>query len=303
MQEAIKSWSEKVRSGKEELAKGEGNQIMPESLLSQIMLGYTPSEKAASKEPIKVGGLAKIFNENGIKFSKKTKVSDVMTNLLQYMPEKELKVLSKLFKQETSIDLGATASLPIELGDIIAATTSSAGSTLSVMASVRRATDAGVVSGNEILAQTLAAKEVRDNLDEKGMLAAITRKAKVGAYAQNIWKRLLVSSPATTAANVAGFAQFYAGQGVADLFASGQLGIAAVGAASVGKTKLSKELFRQSRVYRDIQTQKMKNFVDPMSTYESFMSLMDEIGDNKEAKSLLFETIGGGVERTAKDMA
>ena len=132
------------------------------------------------------------------------------------------------------------------------------------------------------------------------MLAAITRKAKVGAYAQNIWKRLLVSSPATTAANVAGFAQFYAGQGVADLFASGQLGIAAVGAASVGKTKLSKELFRQSRVYRDIQTQKMKNFVDPMSTYESFMSLMDEIGDNKEAKSLLFETIGGGVERTAK---
>ena len=297
MQEAIKSWSEKVRSGKEELAKGEGNQIMPESLLSQIMLGYTPSEKAASKEPIKVGGLAKIFNENGIKFSKKTKVSDVMTNLLQYMPEKELKVLSKLFKQETSIDLGATASLPIELGDIIAATTSSAGSTLSVMASVRRATDAGVVSGNEILAQTLASKEVRDTLDSENIL---TKKAKVGAYAQNIWKRLLVSSPATTAANVAGFAQFYAGQGVADLFASGQLGIAAVGAASIGNTKLSKELFRQSRVYRDIQTQKMKNFVDPMSTYESFMGLMDELGDNKEVKSLLFETIGGGVERTAQ---
>ena len=95
---------------------------MPESLLSKIMLGYTPEQQKLSKETIPVGGLAKIFNENGIKFSKKTKVSDVMTNLLQYMPEKELKVLSKLFKQETSIDLGATASLPIELGDIIAAT-------------------------------------------------------------------------------------------------------------------------------------------------------------------------------------
>ena len=296
MKDAIKSWGEKVSAGKEEL----GNQTMPESLLSQIMLGYTPAEKAATKDTIPVGGLAKIFNENGIKFSKKTKVSDVMTNLLQYMPEEELKEISKLFKKETSIDLGTTATLAVDLGDIIAATTSGAGSTLSVMAAVRRATDAGVVSGNEILTQTLAAKEVRDNLDEKGMLAAITRKAKVGAYAQNIWKRLLVSSPATTAANVAGFAQFYAGQGVADLFASGQLGVAAVGAASIGNTKLSKELFRQSRVYRDIQTQKMKNFVDPMSTYESFMGLMDEIGDNKEVKSLLFETIGGGVERTAK---
>ena len=75
MKDAIKSWGEKVRSGKEELAKGEGNQIMPESLLSQIMLGYTPAEKAATKDTIPVGGLAKIFNENGIKFSKKTKVS------------------------------------------------------------------------------------------------------------------------------------------------------------------------------------------------------------------------------------
>ena len=297
MKDAIKSWGEKVSAGKKKLAKGEGNQIMPESLLSQIMLGYTPSEKAASKETLKVGGLAKIFNENGIKFSKKTKVSDVMTNLLQYMPEKELKVISKLFKQETSIDLGTTATLAVNLGDIIAATTSGAGSTLSVMAAVRRATDAGVVSGNEILAQTLASKEVRDTLASENILV---KKAKVGAYAQNIWKRLLVSSPATTAANVAGFAQFYAGQGVADLFASGQLGIAAVGAASIGNTKLSKELFRQSRVYRDIQTQKMKNFVDPMSTYESFMGLMDELGDNKEVKSLLFETIGGGVERTAQ---
>tara|TARA_R110002012_G_scaffold122930_2_gene273175 strand:- start:1164 stop:2831 length:1668 start_codon:yes stop_codon:yes gene_type:complete len=44
----------------------------------------------------------------------------------------------------------------------------------------------------------------------------------------------------------------------------------------------------------------MKNFLDPMSTYESFMGLMDELGDNKQVKGLLFETIGGGVERTAE---
>ncbi len=299
MKEAIKSWGEKVRSGKEELAKGEGNQIMPESLLSQIMLGYTPADKAAAKGPMPIGGLAKIFNENGIKFSKKTKVSDVMTNLLQYMPEEELKEISKLFKNETSIDLGTTATLAVDLGDIIAATTSGAGSTLSVMAAVRRATDAGVVSGNEILATALEQKEVRDTLEKEGLFGT-TKRAKGLGYAQNVWKRLLVSSPATTAANVAGFAQFYGGQGVADIFASGQLYVAGLGAASVGNKELSQELFRKSRVYRDIQTQKMKNFLDPLTTYETFISLMDEIGDNKEFKGLLFETIGGGVERTAK---
>ncbi len=295
MKDAIKSWGEKVRSGKEEL----GNQIMPESLLSQIMLGYTTADKASSKGPMPIGGLAKIFNENGIKFSKKTKVSDVMTNLLQYMPEEELKEISKLFKNETSIDLGTTATLAVDLGDIIAATTSGAGSTLSVMAAVRRATDAGVVSGNEILATALEQKEVRDTLEKEGLFGT-TKRAKGLGYAQNVWKRLLVSSPATTAANVAGFAQFYGGQGVADIFASGQLYVAGLGAASVGNKELSQELFRKSRVYRDIQTQKMKNFLDPLTTYETFVNLMDEIGDNKEFKGLLFETIGGGVERTAK---
>ena len=295
MKDAIKSWGEKVAAGKEEL----GNQIMPESLLSQIMLGYTPAEKAATKDTIPVGGLAKIFNENGIKFSKKTKVSDVMTNLLQYMPEEELKEISKLFKNETSIDLGTTATLAVDLGDIIAATTSGAGSTLSVMASVRRATDVGVVSGNEILSTALEQKAVRDTLEKEGLFNTAKRAKRLG-YAQNVWKRLLVSSPATTAANVAGFAQFYGGQGVADIFASGQLYVAALGASSVGKKELSQDLFRKSRVYRDIQSQKMKNFLDPLATYETFVNLMDDIGDNKEFKGLLFETIGGGVERTAK---
>ena len=55
---------------------------MPESLLSQIMLGYTTADKAASQRiQCLIGGLAKIFNENGIKFSKKTKVSDVYDKL------------------------------------------------------------------------------------------------------------------------------------------------------------------------------------------------------------------------------
>ena len=304
MKKDIRDWNTKVQTGKATFEDADGNQIMPESLLSKIMLGYTPDGKEALgiKGPVEVGGLAKIFKDNGVKFSKKTKISDVMTNLLHYMDKDDLTEISDLFRQHTNIELGTLHSLPVELGDVISATVSGAGSTLSVMSSVRRAVDGGVVSGNELLVETLNSKEVQDELAKefgKDIMAG-KKTPKYGAYIQNIWKRLLVSSPATTAANVAGFAQFYGGQGVADLFSTGMLGIAGVGAATTGNKNLSKELFRQARVYKDLQAQKMKNFLDPMSTYESFIDLMDSIGDNKQVKSLLFETIGGGIERTAK---
>ena len=304
MKKDIRDWNTKVETGKKTFEGGDGNQIMPESLLSRIMLGYTPDGKEALgiKGPVEVGGLAKIFKDNGVKFSKKTKISDVMTNLLHYMDKDDLAEISQLFREHTNIEIGTLHSLPVELGDVIAATVSGAGSTLSVMSQVRRVVDGGVVSGNELLVETLNSKEVQDELaKEFGQdIMAGKKTPKYGAYIQNIWKRLLVSSPATTAANVAGFAQFYGGQGVADLFSTGMLGIAGVGAATTGNKNLSKELFRQARVYKDIQAQKMKNFLDPMSTYESFIDLMDSLGDNKQVKNLLFETIGGGIERTAK---
>lgn len=57
----------------------------------------------------------------------------------------------------------------------------------------------------------------------------------------------MVSSPATTAANVAGFAQFYGGQTVADLFSSGLLGVAGAAQYSLGNFNKSKDLFRQAK--------------------------------------------------------
>ena len=49
------------------------------------------------------------------------------------------------------------------------------------------------------------------------------KKSEPLKYGQSVWKRLLVSSPATTMINVAGFGQYYVGQTVADLFNFGML--------------------------------------------------------------------------------
>lgn len=287
IKDGIKRWDEKVKAGEAVL---EENTAIPETLLREIMLGNENR-----------GGVAAIFRERGIKLRRDTKVSDLMTNLLRFMPEQDLQDISVLFRHRVGLTLGETADLGVEIGEIIAADVSRAGKKLAVMSQVRRTIDYGVVAGNEILASTLQSKEVRDTI-ESGMLGNIKR-AKRFSYGQNVWKRLLVSSPATTAANVMGYGQFFSGQVVADIFSGGLMMVGAAGKLAIGDAKGARELTRQAKVYTQIQAQKMKNFVDPFTTHDSYMKLMKEIKDetgNTDIQSLLFETVAGGVERSAK---
>lgn len=286
IKDGIKRWDEKVKAGEEVL---EESVAIPETLLRQIMLGDGNK-----------GGVAAIFREKGMKLRRDTKVSDIMTNLLRFMPEEDLQEISGLFRERVNLSLGEAADLGVEIGEIIAADVSRSGKKLAVMSQVRRTIDGGVVAGNEILKETLNGKELRDTLESEFEIA---RKAKRFSYGQNVWKRMLVSSPATTAANVMGFGQFFSGQLVADTMSSGLLMIGAAGRYGIGDKAGADKLFRQAKVYRQIQVQKMKNFVDPFTTHDSYMKLMKEIKDEtgqSDIQGLLFETVAGGVERSAK---
>ena len=279
LKKELVSWKQKVDKGEEILT----NNYLPEGLLRGIVVGDDNK-----------GGLAKVFRDQGIKIRRDTKVSDMLTNLVTYMPEEELTEFSADVLKATGVNLGDIAELPINIRDVIAADVSRAGRTLSVMSQFRRTVDGGVVSGNELLVETLAQKEVRDTLEGE---TELLKRAKPFAYGQNVWKRLLVSSPATTAANVMGFGQFFAGQIVADLVTSTNLTVAGQAMRMAGKTEKADELFRQSKVYRQIQAQKMQNFLDPYTTHDAYLSYLDI---NKDVKGLLFETVGAGVERSAK---
>jgi hypothetical protein len=286
IKDGIKRWDQKVKAGEEIL---EENVAIPETLLRQIMLGDGNK-----------GGVAAIFREKGMKLRRDTKVSDIMTNLLRFMPEEDLQEISGLFRSRVGLTLGEASDLGVEIGEIIAADVSKAGRKLAVMSQVRRTIDGGVVAGNEILKETLNSKELRDTLESEFEVA---RKAKRFSYGQNVWKRMLVSSPATTAANVMGFGQFFSGQLVADTMSSGLLMVGAAGRYGIGDTAGAEKLFRQAKVYRQIQVQKMKNFADPFTTHDAYMKLMKEIKDEtgkSDIQGLLFETVAGGVERSAK---
>jgi len=102
-------------------------------------------------------------------------------------------------------------------------------------------------------------------------------------YIQNIWKRMLVSAPATTAANVFGFGQYYLANSVAEVLQGGMYLLG-------GNTQKASALFR-------IQGRKFLNLLDPYSTldnYEQLLKTDDRLG------RLLKETLAGGIERTAK---
>ena len=70
------------------------------------------------------------------------------------------------------------------------------------------------------------------------------KKSQKYKYGQSVWKRLLVSSPATTAVNVAGFSQFYMGQTLADIFNATTLTTLGLGQLTLG-FKGAAESFRK----------------------------------------------------------
>ena len=151
---------------------------------------------------------------------------------------------------------------------MLAAKISDAGSTLNVMSQMRRTLDASVVASQELLDNTVASAEAEDAIGQE------LKRAQTLRYGQSVWKRILVSSPATTAINVFGFGQFYIGSTMADLFNSGYLG--AKGLAQMYTVPKLRATMQQARALTLIQGQKMRNFLDPYTTHDEYIRFLDE---------------------------
>jgi len=274
MLEDIEAWNTKVDKGlKLETA------VMPSDLFANIMLG------ADGK-----GGLAKLMNDRGLKIHSNKLTADVVTNVVRFLPEEDLVQINKAMGKYTELTLGEMADTKgINLRDLLAKDSSEAGKILNVLSQTKRIVNSGIVAAGSRTKKTLeddiaeATKEV-DKMDKSQPLK----------YGQSVWKRLLVSSPATTMINVAGFAQYYVGQSMADLFNFGMLSFKALAQSSYDTTA-ARETMRQARAYTQIQAQKFRNLLDPYTTHDSYMRFLSE-ANNEATRKKLFETMSGGVE-------
>ena len=274
----IKKWNEKVARGYDVNAAN-----MPSDLVRTITLGEDGK-----------GGLAKLLHDKGTKIPSNKKVADVITNVVRFLPQEDLVEINKAMGKYTDLKLGEISEdAGTDLRDLLAKDISEAGKTLAVMSQARRIVDAGIVAAGDKAKRTME-DDIEDTVNEVKKLKA----AEPLKYGQSVWKRLLVSSPATTMINVAGFAQYYVGQTMADLFNSTMLGMKAMGQMTYD-TAAARETMRQAHVLTQIQSQKFRNLLDPYTTHDAYMDFLND-ANNESVKKKLFETMAGGVEATAE---
>ena len=267
-------WNAKLARGKDQFDAGS----LPVFILKDVLLG------ADGK-----GGLAKFMRERGHPLPKGIHVSDIMTTVVGELPESELKAINDVLKP-AGITLGDTTEMAQSLGDLLAVEISKGGQVLNVVSQLRKQIDATLVHGHQVIDSHKAA------IDAMNAEADKQSAMKLGQWGQSVWRRMLVSSPQTTAVNVIGFGQFATGQNLADILtgtASTLYGLARGG----NMTKAGREALRVGKVYRSIQVQKMRNLMDPFTTHDAYMQFLKQHSD---VEQVLFESFTGGVERSAK---
>ena len=275
--DSVDSWNDKVAKGSAYSADA-----MPADLIKNIMLGDDGA-----------GGLAKVFKDSGYGIDRNKTISDVITNVVRYIPEEELNRINEGMLKYSGIQFGELGSSKVKMGDMLAKRINEAGKTLNVMSQVRKTLDAGIVASKDKIDAAVKDIDAKEAVGEELQKMNKSDKYK---YGQSVWKRLLVSSPATTALNIAGFSQYYVGQTMADLFNSSTLAIKGVGQMAYNP-RAAEETFRQARALTAIQGQKLRNLLDPFTTHDEYMKFLDK---NSDIQKILFETLSGGVEGTSK---
>jgi len=271
----VDDWATKVARGNEM-----SDQAMPVHLVKNILFG----EDNAS-------GLAKLFVDSGYRMPRKATISDVITNVALILPEEDLARINAKIEPLAGFTLGDLAGNKTSVSDFLAKTASDAGKNLNAFGQLKKMLNTSVMASNE----TLAARMLEPGSKEAIEAEKAAAKADVLSYGQSVWKRLLVSSPATTALNVAGYSQFAVGQSMADLF--GATGYVIKGLGQGGTTTAAgKESLRKANALMSLQGQKIANLMDPFTTHDAYMDFLDQ---NAELKTKLFATISDGIDSGA----
>ena len=274
----VDDWNTKVERGGD---LGQG--LMPAELVKNIMLG------ADNK-----GGLAKIYKDKGIKVGREKHLSDLMTNITRFMPDDDLAMINKALAKNAGIDLGSLAYSRINLGDMVSKRINEAGKTLNVMSQVRKTLDAGIAAGSNKITNQLDQIEEMDEAAKQAIERGM--KARKYAWGQSIWKRMLVSSPATTALNVQGYGVFAAGQTLADMF-NGTAYMTVAAAKAIYDPKAAAEMARVGRAYFATLGTRARMLVDPFTTHDAYMRFLK---DNEDIQKVLMETTSGIVGKGAR---
>ena len=269
----VDNWAVKVKQGTDLSASA-----MPLDLVRNIMLG------ADGK-----GGLAKAYMDIGMPMTDEKHITDYATNVAMLLDPKELKRINKIIEPLAGFTLGEIADNRT-IATVLARSFSEAGKTLNVAGQFKKMVNLGLMGSD---AKVNALADAGSSVIEGEVKKLNANKL---AYAQSVWKRLLVSSPQTTALNVVGFGQFAIGSTFADILNGGRYMALALAQGGM-TTEAGTESLRKGKALFSLQYQKMKNFADPYTTSDAYMSFLES---EPEVSKKLMQTITGGIEATSE---
>ena len=221
--------------------------------------------------------------------------------LLKHLPDANAKKIRETIFNRTGLHLGDVAdNLALNIASTVSRSIQNAAETLVSVQGKKLKSDAALIQG--AIKEQVAERQAFSREFEEVIEQTITKADELDPfdlsqkilYGQNLWKRMIVSAPQTTAVNIYGFGQYATGQAVAELFATGMYGIA--GLLKGGRlTEAGKRDLEIAKLTFHLQGQKLRNLVDPHSTYDSYMEFLKF---DPKLRRQLFDTFSGGVERT-----
>ena len=284
------AWRDKVKKG---IVDARGRAI-PSEVIKAIFLGVGDDVEAIDGLS---GGIAQIMADAKVKIGKNKRITDAATDIIRVLDQDTLMDINGILQNETGLTLGQTVDLGNKIGNIFAASVSEGSKILNSASQMAKQYNRALVEGSEknmvYSDDTLSeAYEIAQDQIPSTKIGKFLDKFPGQGYGMNVWKRLLVSAPQTTAANILGFGQYYIANSVAEMFQSVPL---VLGSALVKDEKKAQMMREQAKALWAIQGVKLRNFADPYTTHDAYLAILET--DDKLARRLR-ETFAGGVRRT-----
>jgi hypothetical protein len=270
---SIEEWIEAAKRGDVAI---DGNQAISRKITDELLTG--------ENNLFEVFGRARFIFDDGPDAAPKTQQLIEAFKAVGDIPAKQ--ALDKMMQEELGISLGQAL-------DIVSMNVRQGALDLNA---VRQGI--AKVSAASRQSQRIIDEALSDTVEE-----AVELDKKHIQYLASVWRRSLVSHPATTAVNVQGWGVATAANTIAQILHGGTVGslgmitrLAAPFSASA-KSFSDKQLIKSANLFK-AELFQIKTLLDPITTKESFEALLQSPNMARKDRELLNEALFGGIDTT-----
>lgn len=278
VQNAFKVFSDDLIDWQKSVARGEKLNVDSRAMQNKIYESLIGSPKGS------LGVLPTLMKNAGVVFSKEAPAIQEMISFYRTIDTQTRWNINVQMKQTLGMSMG-------QLQDILAKSVNTSATQVGYLGEVAREIQQVAVASN-------AAAKLTKGVGNEGIGEVTMRGIQ---YFQSIWRRSLVSHPATSAVNVAGWGQVSAAENLSFLLSGvsyGVLGLSSMAAApfsATAKSLSNKNLNKAVATFKAVGFN-LQTLLDPYATREAFEQILKYVDDGVQKQ--LSSSSFAGVENT-----